>query len=601
MTLRYVNILAALLLTGMSFGQGMEFGAFAEGGLMITNRIKDQSLPLLIDYDENLDDLNYFATDREVSDSYGYGAFMQANIPSLKVTFGMRVSMSSALIRYKGYNDYTQEFYEDTYGDFNSYNVAQGGNATQGEYADYIDSKRTQHQNSFNILTRRNDYAMGLFVGKRFNTYKSWRPYIFGTLSQLIGGTDVLKADLGETNRITTPTFNTDFMIRQRLSLGATGGIEWRNWKFYGNITVPLRNERLNFDTDDDGNRTTSLPYSYWARFNIGLATRINGSTNKPSSYYQNGVGQITNPDRTVFSDLQHRQAKFWEFGIGATLMPLTFVGVDFDKGAAFLSMKTTQDTIIPTIIGADPIIRDRVKMEQAEFLFTPDAKGLYAFGVFNAFRFRKFRLQTDLFYRPLNIHAQSDESRLTMVEYTPGNFSPEAGSRDFSNSTEFLLKYHEMSIRSRLSLPIYMYKQKFCDVYVGYDLNFLKLRDQFYRDGNTNTLEMYEGLHQILMGNETPENMADLYVNFDRDQIPQLEESFYDPAVAYTPISESEFIQKNTLLKNSAVTLGMQWTLRRLTANLGGGAYLGSWQGRTFFEKGGFMQLSLYLMVFGY
>ena len=63
MTLRYVNILAALLLTGMSFGQGMEFGAFAEGGLMITNRIKDQSLPLLIDYDENFDDLNYFATD----------------------------------------------------------------------------------------------------------------------------------------------------------------------------------------------------------------------------------------------------------------------------------------------------------------------------------------------------------------------------------------------------------------------------------------------------------------------------------------------------------------------------------------------------------
>jgi hypothetical protein len=150
----------------------------------------------------------------------------------------------------------------------------------------------------------------------------------------------------------------------------------------------------------------------------------------------------------------------------------------------------------------------------------------------------------------------------------------------------------------------IHIKQQKLWDLYIGYDLNFLKLRDQFYRDGNTNALEMHEDLHQILMGNETPENMADLYVNFDRDQIPfSLEETFNDPGVAYTPIAESEFIQQNPLLKHTAITFGVQYTYRRLTANLGGGAYLGSLKGRTFFVKdqGFFMQLSLYLMLFGY
>ena len=597
MTLRYVNTFAALLLTSMVFGQ-VEFGAYTEGGLMITNRIKDQSLPVLIDYDENFDDLNYFVTDWEVSDSYGYGAFMQANIPSVKMTFGMRFGMNSALIRYKGYNDYTQEFYEDTYGDFNSYNTAQGGNATQGEYTDYIDSKRPQHQNSFGILTRRTESIINIFIGKRFNTYKSWRPYILGAFNMPIADTDVLRADLGETNRITTPSFATDFTIRSLFTFGATGGIEWRNWKLYGNITVPLTKERLRSDTDEDGNRTTSLPYSYWAQLNIGLAARINGPTRKPPNdrfIKPRDEDELLGKPATasISSNTQHRQSKFWEFGIGASLMNSS---LDSDKGASFLSMKTTRETVGSTT-------RDRVKVEQTEFNSAPDAKGLYAFGVFNAFRFKRVRLQTDLFYRPLNIHAQSDESRLTMVEYTPGNFSPEAGSDDFSNGTEFLLKYHELGIRSRLSLSINSSKQKYTfDVYIGYDLNFLKLRDQYYRDGKTNALDMYEDLHQILMGNETPENMADLYVNFDSDQIPFfLEETFNDPAVAYTPIAESEFIQRNTLLKSTAVTFGMQWRHRRLTANLGLGVYLGGWEGRTFLENGTCSQLSLYLMLFGY
>jgi hypothetical protein len=611
MTLRYVNTFAALLLTSMVFGQ-FELGAYMEGGLTITNRIKDQSLPLLVSKDENFDDLNYFATDWEVSDSYGWGAFFQAELPN-GLNIGERFGMNSTLIRYKGYNDYNQEFYEDIYGDFNSYNTAQGGNATQEGYAAYIDSKRPQHQNSFDILTRRKMTTLSLFVGKSFNTYKSWRPYILGSVGGSIdlGGAEVLRADLGETNVVTKPSFDYDFDGNMmNVLISATGGVEWRNWKLYGNITIPLKKERKQHDIDYG--KATSFPYSYWARFNIGLATRFNGPTYKPphDRFIQpQDEGELLGKPVLGWtsSTMQHRQSKFWEFGIGASLMPITFVGIDFDKGAAFLSMKTTQDTIIPSIIGADPIIRDRVKMEQAEFLFRPDAKGAYAFGIYNAFRFKKFRLQTDLFYRPLDIHFSSDERSQEFVEYSPGNFSPEADSWIQSGDRKLLLKYHELSIRSRLVWSIHINKQqKLFDVYIGYDLNFLKLRDQFYRDGNTNALDMYEDLHQILMGNETPENMADMYVNFDRDQIPfSLEETFNDPGVAFTPIAESEFIQQNTLLMGNGVAFGLGYTYRKFTANLGATMKLTSenrrLKGRTFLEDFGYLQLSMYLMLFGY
>lgn len=584
MILKLSNLLVFILIPLFASSQ-LELGIFSETGGSLFNKKKNNDLPLLITYDDNANDVAFYPTKWNVINQVGIGAYMNIRVPQFKFYFGMNIHYKVMDLEFKGYSDYTNDFYIEKYGTYDQFNTAHGGNVSLERYDEFIDSVHFTNQYPFKIIANRSEFSMFEFnFGYKFNTYKTWRPYV--QVSPFLIMTDIQRVSYAETKHPgfdVLPDFKYNIIMGSQLfGLRNTIGTEWRNLKFYGTLSFPINKEKL-FDPEG-----VSLPYTWYLQYDFGIALRFATNFLKKSAPASGGkVVAKTTKNYTLTSRRAHR----FDFGIVSSLL---LGGPDINaNGFTLFSMDTVRE-VFPNYS------RNRVHLYVTNFSGV-EALGNAGFGVYFGVIHKFISLQLEALYRPVHFIVETSDYKMDMLQnpYSPNIYNIDKSSYSSSFETTFDIRYHSIPVKLNLVLG----NPKGFRFYGGFNWNYYINSKRFDTDKNTNNSKVYSDFHKLLLGQETDANFAGSYLSQSEVDIypsqTEMSNYFKAPEQYFESFTNTTFTDKNPMNVSLGYHFGFGYTSGRISVRILAHNVF-HWKGRTFYEGGELMDVSLIYMIFG-
>lgn len=608
MILRLISIGILSLSFFTSLSQAFEAGFSVETNF-VSLRGEESTMPLIADSDDDWYGVTFRATNWSARSPFGGNFYWHSRLHSIPIFFGMGFSYSLYQTSFSGYSDYTNSFYEDTYGTYDDYNASQGGNASQSSYQSYIDSKRPMHQSDFKMSVDHNIYALTLNLGYKLNTFKTLRPYyMFSAYLSPDIVSKVTYAEVGHEGYELLPNFDFETSVDIRLQFRQTIGVEWRQLKFYTAFTSG-REELTYSDPEGSFRYQTALPFKKRFTYTLGMSYRFQKGIAKPVQIGQGGVSS-----NSKVYQFKQRTAKFFEFGITGRVNTLLSMGgnesegdgmslLQLDHESEAISSSTTKETVTVNISDV--------------YTNTMDVRGVGTFGLYAKVKTKFVDLEVLGNLTPLRINMDLEDYTASIYRYVtpngPGNYYYNQDSWGYDNEKTMEFYYNRLSVNPNLVVKIGKIFNYFggskeptpghnITLYFGLEQSFYQMKSKFNTTGNTNNLQVNKDLHTVYTEGDAA--FGDTYVRFDQ------EISYYDDDIlAFGSAPEETFESMDSFRSTSVANpltsmgynFGVGYVWRKLDVRIGGG-FAKNWSTKSIYGSyDSFMDISIHYMLLGW
>ncbi len=544
----------------------------------------DSPLPLTVQQDDNRDLIEFHPESFKITSGFAPGYYLNGKFRG-GFYFGTKARIQVQNVQVNGLSNYTDDYYTDNYGTLSDY-LSNNPGSSESDYNSMIDGHKSANSHAFSIRATRINPFLELTFGYRFNAYKSTRPFVELNAGFGLAEMSIRDKEVDHPGFFVDPDFFTALSISSStFVMRPSFGIEVKNYKFYGTLSIPMSKESLFSSTDINYingvsfSSKTSLPYDYFVQFELGVGRRFQTPLRKKDASYGH-VKDLT------FLYPEKRDVKHWEFGINGGYL---FKNMDIDDEIELVSL-TEEKRII------NGVERDGLAMERAQIndFIIEKVRSLPHLGFYSTAHLGNWFIQGEVAYTNVQIKQETQINTGYYVRQSNGTYYFDNSSYQGSSDAFFEKSFHMIPTQINVG-----WRREF-GFFIGTGWQFLLPTSNFRHQNEVNSAHVIHDFNLILNGDETPETMQNNYINrgVNYFRVSDAEDYLEEVQQDFQTFENSDLRKESLPIVAQVVDLGFSFTSKRVTARMDIQFSL-DWKGRTIFDglfaMGGSVQYMLW------